>query len=62
MSQEYMDHVRRYLPALRSYGLDRAANHLECWLDGNLDPAPPLDISAPLDFNLLHCLCVHRAT
>ncbi len=49
MSQEYIDHVMKFVPTLRSYGLDRAANYLECWLDGNLDLVPPLDISALLD-------------
>ena len=48
VAQEYASHIEKYLPTLRSYGLDQAADHLEAWIsnDGSLELEPLLDISA----------------
>lgn len=43
---EYVDHIRKHIPILRSYGLEKAADHLEQWVGGTLALAPALDISA----------------
>ena len=48
--QDYMDHVKKHVPILHSFGLSRAADYLEKWADRTLELAPPLDISAPLGF------------
>ena len=48
LPQEYKDHLRKYVPALRSYGLHDAAQYYEDWVDGALELAPLLDVSAHL--------------
>ena len=45
---DYKDHLKKFAPVLRSYGLDRAADYLLSWSQGNLDQKPLLDISARL--------------
>ena len=46
LSPEYRDHLRKYVPTLRSYGLQAAADFYQTWADGNLVPSPLLDTSA----------------
>lgn len=46
LSQEYKDHVTKFLGTLRSYGLGDAADYLSDWISGSLDLAPLLDVSA----------------
>ena len=46
--QAFADNIIKHCPVLRSFGLHRAAEHLEEWLDGTLVLEPPLDyLSAP---------------
>ena len=45
LSNDFQDNILKHCPALRSYGLSAAAEHLQCWVDGNLELADPLDIS-----------------
>ena len=48
VSTEYRDHVRKFVPTLQSYSLTRAAEHLQKWVDNELEMAPLLDVSAQL--------------
>lgn len=43
--QDYRDHIAKYIPTLRSFNLERAADHLQAWIDGNLSLAPLLDVA-----------------
>ena len=46
LAQDYKDHLKKYVPTLRSYGLNDAAQYFEDWVDGVLELAPLLDVSA----------------
>ncbi|CAK9064704.1 FO synthase subunit 1 [Durusdinium trenchii] len=46
MPTAFVDIIKKHIPVLRSYNLMDAAEHFELWLNGDLEPAPPLDISA----------------
>ena len=48
LSQEYRDHIKKFCPILVSYNLREAADHLQKWVDGELQLAPLLDTSAYL--------------
>lgn len=52
VSEDYKDHVRKHMPILRQkeFGLARAANYLESWIDGTLVRMPLLDLNQPFDF------------
>jgi len=45
------DNIMSHLPSLRNplFRLDKAADHLENWVNGALDLEPLLDVSALLD-------------
>ncbi len=45
LSEKYKDHIRSFLPKLRSFNMIRGAKYLEDWIEGALVPLPPLDIS-----------------
>ena len=61
LPKDYQDHLARYIPVLRSYQLNAAADHFEQWLNGELQLAPLLDISGSIGFMLfsliLMCQC-----
>ena len=57
IGNEYKDHIRKFVPVLKSYNLDLAADHLRLWVDGALKPAPLLDVSATLASKLSSCDC-----
>ena len=40
------DVLNKYLPVLRQYGMDSAADHLEQWVQGTLPLEPLADVSA----------------
>lgn len=48
MPADYVDHIKKHIPILRSYNLNEAADHFERWVNGDLELSPPLDISARL--------------
>jgi hypothetical protein len=48
LAQDYRDHLKKYVPALRSYGLNDAAQYYEDWVEGVLELAPLLDVAARL--------------
>lgn len=48
ISQNYIDHVMKFLPTLRQYDLHRAADFLHAWVNGTLELQPLLDVSATL--------------
>lgn len=52
LGDEYKNHVRKYLEALRTplYGLQRAADWLEAWVDGRLPVSTLLDVDPCLGF------------
>ncbi|CAE7208404.1 cofG [Symbiodinium sp. KB8] len=45
---DYKDHLSKFLGTLRGYGLKRAADFLQAFLEERLDLAPLLDVSAML--------------
>eukprot|EP00435_Cladocopium_sp_Y103_P022689 s4752_g5.t1 len=45
LSKDFQDNILKHCPALRSYGLVDAADHLEAWVTGSLELEEPLDIS-----------------
>eukprot|EP00435_Cladocopium_sp_Y103_P019602 s1098_g4.t1 len=45
LSKDFQDNILKHCPALRSYGLADAADHLEAWVAGSLELEEPLDIS-----------------
>lgn len=49
LSRKYQDHLRSYIPVLRSWGMERAAEYFDQWTKGELEPIPVLDIHV--------CLC-----
>lgn len=51
MSHAFVDNIKKHCPVLRSFGLNRAAIHLEEWIDGSLQLEPPPDVSASLASN-----------
>ena len=57
LTPAYVSHVRKFLPILRRqpYCLNRAAAHLEGWLNGQLPHAPLLDVSACLPQTGMSC-------
>ena len=48
-SAEYKKEVFKYIPIMRQYGLDAAADHLQDWVTGQVALAPLLDVTACLD-------------
>ena len=48
LPQETQDHLTKFVPILRSYGLNAAAQYYEDWVSGQLELAPLLDVSACL--------------
>lgn len=48
--RDYVDHIEKYLPVMRSYNEDAAAQHLEHWIKGTLELQPLLDLSTFLVF------------
>ncbi|CAK9087504.1 FO synthase subunit 1 [Durusdinium trenchii] len=46
LPEDYREHLRKYVPTLRSYNLDRAATHIEEWLNDELQLKPLLDVAA----------------
>lgn len=48
LTAEFKDHLRKYVPTLRSYGLTAAADYYHDWVQDRLTGAPLLDISALL--------------
>lgn len=53
LTEKYKDHIRSFLPKLRSFNMIRGANYLEDWIEGKLVPLPPLDISKLLAMKLM---------
>lgn len=47
LAEDYQAHLRKFVPVLRSYNLTDTAEFFRAWTDGELEPAPLLDISAP---------------
>ena len=50
LGPKFIEMIQKHLPMLRipEYGLARAANHLEDWINGRLPPEPLHDVSAYL--------------
>ena len=48
ISQDYANHITKFLPALRVHGLVRAADHLEAWIRDELPLQPLLKVWACL--------------
>lgn len=52
LSADYVDHVKKFVPVLRSYDLGRAADHLDQWIEGVLPLAPLADITPSPGYSL----------
>ena len=48
IGDQYKEHIMKFIPVLRQYKLDRAAQHLQSWVLGTLERQPLLDVSAKL--------------
>jgi hypothetical protein len=48
ITQDYRDHILKFIPVMRSFNEHEAADHLQSWLDDELEKAPLLDVSAQL--------------
>lgn len=55
IADNYRNHVLSFLPLLRSYKQTRAADHLENWVNGTLELAPLLEVSAQLGVARVLC-------
>ena len=56
ISDDYRNHLRKYIPVLRSYKLNDTAAFFQEWVDDELKPAPLLDVSALLGLLLLNLI------
>lgn len=48
ISEEYRNHILKFLPGLRAHSLNRAADHLEAWVNGTVQLQPLLPVWASL--------------
>lgn len=48
LKADYREHVRSFLPKLRSYKFFAGAEYLEKWIQDELTPAPLLDLTGCL--------------
>lgn len=57
MPAKFVEMIRKHLPLMRTpeYGLTRAADHLEAWVDGKLPLDDFADISSPFGTNTSTC-------
>ena len=55
ISQDYANHIAKFLPALKTHGLDRAASHLDAWIRDELPLQPLLKVWACLGDSKLCC-------
>ena len=48
LGKDYVEHIRKHLPILESYGFSKAVRYLREWIDGCYEAPVPLDVSACL--------------
>ena len=60
LGAEYQEHVLKYSAMLKNplFGLERAAEYLESWVNGTVAPNPLLDVSGLLGCSTVCCLYI----